>query len=44
MPDLGDQLRRWADQAEPVTADEAVHDANGAAGDDGRGAGAPYGR
>lgn len=34
MSDLGDQLRRWTDQAEPVTADEARRRA---AGDDGRG-------
>ncbi|MBX3284483.1 MAG: hypothetical protein KF703_03990, partial [Actinobacteria bacterium] len=25
MPDLGDQLRRWTDQARPVTAEEARH-------------------
>ena len=35
MSDLGDQLRRWTDQAEPVTADEA---SRRAAGDDRRGA------
>ena len=37
MPDLEDQLRRWADQAEPVTADEARHRA--ATDVDDRGAG-----
>ena len=25
MPDLGDQLRRWTDQAQPVTPEEARH-------------------
>ncbi len=29
MPDLGDQLRRWADQAEPVTAEDARQRATG---------------
>lgn len=36
MSDLGDQLRRWTDQADPVTADEARHRA---AGDHDRGSG-----